>query len=178
MNTLARAAIAWLLAVCPASFAQDAAELELDHQMSTAFVTPHVRWARPYGRGKLRVLLFCNGRGTVPREGVELMQRFDLHVDAVFWRRIVYSTTEGWHGGELGLKRMLRLAAKPYDCYVFFGVRPSQLTPEMQFKVLQPVVEGGKGIVLVGVNDKRILKPERRAAKLPAFLQAEQRVPP
>ena len=173
-------AIRWasclLLLALPAAFAQDAEELELDHTLSMEFETPHVKWAKPYAGGTLRVLLFCNGRGTVPREGVELMQRFDMKIDAVFWRRIVDTTKEGWHGGDLGLQRMLRLVEKPYDCYVFLGIRPDQLTSEMQFKVLEPIIKGGKGIVCVGVNDARILKPERKLAKLPPFLaQAEPR---
>ncbi len=159
-----------ILLACGAAFAQDATELELDHTLSMDFETPHVKWAKPYARGAIRVLFFCNGRGTVPREAVELMQRFDFKIDAVFWRRIVDTTREGWHGSDLGLRRMLRLAAKPYDCVVFFGIRPSQLTSEVQLKVLQPVVEGGKGVVLVGVSDKRILKPNRRIAAPPPFI--------
>ena len=161
--------LAWAAAIvltAAAGWAQDAAELELDHTLSMEFETPHTKWAKPYARGTIRVLLFCNGRGTVPREGVELMQRFDMEIDAVFWRRIVDTTREGWHGGDLGLQRMLRLASKPYDCYVFLGIRPSQLTSEMQVKVLDPIVEGGAGIVLVGANDKRVLKPERKLKEL------------
>ncbi|NQT51454.1 beta-galactosidase, partial [bacterium] len=154
----------------PAALAQDAEELELDHTLSMEFETPHIQWAKPYARGRLRVLFFCNGRGTIPREAVELKQRFDFDIDAVFWRRIVDSTKEGWHGGDLGLQRMLRLAAKPYDCYVFFGIRPNQLTAEMQFKCLQPIVEAGKGVVLVGVSDPRILKPARRIGAPPPFI--------
>ncbi len=162
------------LLACSMAWAQDAAELELDHTLSMEFETPHVKWAKPYARGTIRVLLFCNGRGTVPREGVELMQRFDMKIDAVFWRRIVDTTKEGWHGGDLGLQRMLRLAEKPYDCYVFLGIRPDQLTSETQYKVLQPVVEGGRGIVCVGVNDKRIFKPNRKLVKLPPFVARAQ----
>ena len=165
--------LSWGLAVllaCALGRAQDAEELELDHTLSMGFETPHTKWAKPYAGGTLRVLLFCNGRGTVPREGVELMQRFDMKIDAVFWRRIVDTTREGWHGGDLGLQRMLRLAEKPYDCYVFLGMRPSQLTSEMQFKVLKPIVEGGAGIVCVGSDDKRVLKPSHKLAEPPAFV--------
>ncbi|MBM4039818.1 MAG: hypothetical protein FJ290_15030 [Planctomycetes bacterium] len=154
---------------CFAAAAQDAAELELDHEMSMEFETPHTKWARPYARGRLRVLMFCNGRGTTPREGVELKQRFDVDVDAVFWAQIVDSNKQGWHGGDLGVARMLRLAEKPYDAYVFLGIPPANLSSEMQFKVLKPVTDGA-GIVLVGVADKRILKAERRLKELPPFL--------
>ncbi|MBM3957937.1 MAG: beta-galactosidase, partial [Gemmatimonadetes bacterium] len=141
----------------------------MDHQMSVEFETPHTKWAKPYARGKLRVLLFCSGHGTAPREGVELKQRFDFDVDAVFWARIVDSTKQGWHGGELGVQRMLRLAEKPYDCYLFLGISPASLSSEMQYKILKPVTDGA-GIVLVGLGDRRILKPERRIKELSPFL--------
>ena len=155
---------AWLvfgLAATLAGAEQDA-EVELEHSLATDFVTPHTKWAKPYARGKTRVLFFCSGHGTVPREAVELMQRFDFDLDAVFWTTIVDTTKEGWHGGEAGIRRMLRLAEKPYDAYVFFGVPPDRLPSEMQVKVLQPVIEGRAGIVLVGCEDARILKPGRR----------------
>ena len=113
MSLLSRFAVGLcVLVACAAAWGQDAAELELDHTLSMEFETPHIKWAKPHAGGKLRVLLFCNGRGTVPREGVELMQRFDLKVDAVFWRRIVDTSRQGWHGYDLGLRRMLRLAAR------------------------------------------------------------------
>ena len=171
MKHLSRLGVALAVVLaCVAGWAQDAAELELDHTLSMDFETPHTKWAKPYAGGTLRVLLLCNGRGTVPREGVELMQRFDLKIDAVFWRRIVDSTREGWHGYALGLQRMVRLAATPYDCYVFLGVRPEQLTSEMQFKVLKPIADGGAGIVCVGVGDKRIFKAARQLKALPPFI--------
>ncbi len=157
-----------LIAAVPAR-PQDAAELELDHAMSTQFQTPHVKWGPPPGREGLRMILFCNGRGTIPREGVELKQRFGFDVDAVFWARIVDSTKQGWHGGELGTKRMLRLVEKPHDCYVFFEVTPEKLGGEMQYKLLKRITEGS-GLVLVGRSDQRILKPKNRLEKLPAFL--------
>ncbi len=169
MGRFARTA-AMLAGLLPAAAAcpQDAEELELDHRMSMAFETPHVRWARPYALGRLRVLLFCNGRGTVPREGVELKQRFDLDVDAVFWARIVDTTRQGWHGGELGIRRIRRLLAEPYHCYVFFEIGPDKLPSEMQYKLLKAVTEGA-GLVLVGPHDRRILKPPNRLAKLGPF---------
>jgi len=74
--------------------AQDMAELEVDHNVNSEFVTPHTAWATPYALGKTRVLFFLNGRGTNPREAVELKQRFDLEPQMVFWTRIIDSTQE------------------------------------------------------------------------------------
>jgi len=98
------------------------------------------------------------------------MQRFDMAVDPVFWARIVDTNRQGWHGGELGVRRMLRLAEKPYDCYIFLGIPPKNLTHEMQYKVLKPVVDGRAGIVCVGVRDKQIFKPVRKLKEPPYFI--------
>ena len=56
-------------AICPA---QDLAELEVDHNLQAAFVTPHTDWAVPYALGKTRVLFFVRGRDTESREVVDV----------------------------------------------------------------------------------------------------------
>ncbi len=160
MGRTLTAACLLLAAGVPAA-ADKAEELELEHRLTTEYATPHVRWGRPWAAGRTRVLLLCNGRGTVPRQGIELMQRFDVTVDAVFWARIQDTDREGWHGGKAGLRRMRRLAAKPYDVVVFYEVDPDKLPAEIQFKLLKPVLDGG-GIVLVGRNDRRVLKQGNR----------------
>jgi len=51
-----------LFAVCPtASFDQDLAEVEVDHALTFEIHTPHIDWAKPYARGKSRVLFFIGG---------------------------------------------------------------------------------------------------------------------
>ncbi len=141
--------------------AMDADELEADHELSMEFVTPHVNWARPYAGGPTRVLFFCNGRGTIPRNLVELKERFDLDAQAVFWTRIVDSSKRHWHGGELGVQRMRRLLRQKWDCFVFLGIPVAQLPVEMQYKALRMVADGA-GLVLIGVTDKRLFIPRRR----------------
>jgi len=143
---------------CLTAAAIDREELEVDHALTFEFKTPHTPWARPYAHGRTRVLFFTNGRGTTPRECVELMERFDLDARAVFWARIIDSTKEHWHGGELGRQRMLELLGRKWDCYVFVGMDLTRMSPEAQYKVLKPVTEGA-GIVFVGRPDKRIFKP-------------------
>jgi hypothetical protein len=67
-----------------ALFCQDIAELEVNHSLAFEFPTPHIAWGRPYGRCSIRILFFMDGRGTNPRECVELMQRFDIEGKADF----------------------------------------------------------------------------------------------
>ena len=148
---------------------QDLAELEVDHALTLDFTTPHTDWAQPYAGQKTRVLFFCDGRGTVPREAVELMQRFDIEAEAVFWARIVDSSDEHWHGGDVGEQRMLNLLEQDWDCYVMLGLGLDRMSPEQQYKLLKPVTEGA-GLVFIGSDDKRVLKQERKLAELPAFL--------
>lgn len=84
-----------LLLVAPACPGQDLAELEVDHSLQTALVTPHTDWAVPWAQGKARVLFFVRGHDTEPREVVELQQRLDLDAQMVLWTRIIDYTT-GW----------------------------------------------------------------------------------
>jgi len=138
--------VALILAAASCAIAQDRAELEVDHALTLDFPTPHTDWAQPYALGTTRVLFFTDGRGTNPRECVELMQRFDIEAEAVFWARIIDSSRTHWHGGETGEQRMLDLLAQDWDCYVFLGLGLGDMSAEQQYKLLKPVTEGA-GIV-------------------------------
>jgi beta-galactosidase len=150
--------------------AQDLAELEVDHALTFDFPTPHTDWAQPYALGKTRVLFLTDGHGTNPRECVELMQRFDLEAQAVFWATIVDSTESQWHGAETGERRMLGLLQQKWDCYVFLGLAPEKMSPEQQYRLLKPITEGA-GVVFVGANDVRLLKDKNRLQQLPWILR-------
>jgi hypothetical protein len=158
--------------------AQDAAEIEQDHGVASAFVTPHTAWAKPYALGTTRVLFFCRGEGVDPREAIELRERFDIDLQMVFWTRVIDSTEEGWHGGERGIQRMARLLTEKWDAFVFLapqaaGVRSVSLDAlplEQQLAVLQAVSQGA-GLVMVGNDDPRVLKDKNRLQELPSFLR-------
>lgn len=178
MKPTAFLSLATLLFAGGAGLAQDMEELELDHSVRTEFATPHTDWAVPYVRGKTRVLFFLRGHGTEPREVIELQQRFDLDSQMVFWTRVIDSTQEGWHGAERGVQRMARLLAEKWDAFVFLspagsGVRdvsPDMLPSDQQYLMLKAVTEGA-GLVIVGTDDKRVLKEKNKFPQLPAFLR-------
>ncbi len=162
-----------LLAVsAPTATAQSMGELEIDHALTFEFPTPHTDWAQPYALGKIRVLFFTDGRGTNPRECVELMQRFDVEGQAVFYCRIVDSSKSHWHGGQTGEKRMLKLLSQQWDCYVFLGMDMRHMSSEQKVKLLEPVTKGA-GLVLVGANDKEVLKAKNGIDPVPPFLAGE-----
>ena len=160
-------------AACLGGGEVDLAELEVDHALTCEFSTPHTPWARPYALGKTRVLFFTKGQGTAPRECVELLQRFDLAAQAVFWAQIVDSDSSHWHGGEVGRYRMLNLLHQKWDCFVFLDVPVSALGPEEQYRMLKAVTEGA-GLVLTGSSDARILKEKNRLTTVPFFLKADR----
>ena len=150
-------------------------ELEEDHELSMEFETPHTDWAQPYALGKVRVLYFGWGsydRGIEARDIVELMQRFDIEAKAAYYHRIIDSPETEWCGGEAGVQRILGLLDEHWDCFVFAGVPPTQLPNEAQFKMYQKVTEGA-GIVLVGVDDQRALKPPNELTDPSGFLARE-----
>ena len=146
-------------------------ELEEDHRLSMEFVTPHTKWAQPYAGGKTRVLVFINGgtykTGTLPREIIELKQRFDLDAAAVYWLHTYED--DRWLHGEAGVERMLKLLDQPWDCYVLFQI-PLENIPDKGRDRLLAAVAAGSGLVMVGTNDKRVLKEENLLASLPEFL--------
>lgn len=144
-------------------------ELEVDHALTCDFPTPHTDWAQPYALGKTRVLFFTNGMGTSPRECVELIQRFDLDAQAVFWSQIVDSPQTHWHGGKMGEQRMFRLLQEKWDCFVFLQLKLEQMAPREQYLLLKAVADGA-GLVLVDTSDPRVFKDKNRLKSLPPLL--------
>jgi len=170
--------LTWLLISGVSSLAQDMAELELDHNVNSEFVTPHTAWAKPYVAGKTRVLFFCYGRDVEPREAIELKQRFDIDLQMVFWTWVIDSPRQEWQGGEHGIQRMRRLLAQKWDVFVFMSPLPQlgvqAITPELlpveeQYTLLKAVTEGA-GLVLIGADDPRVLKEKNRLSPTPALL--------
>jgi len=149
-------------------------ELEEDHALSMEFETPHTDWAKPYALGKVRVLYFgygSYGRGIEARDLIELMERFDVEAAAAYYHRIIDSPQFQWDGGEAGIGRILRLLDEHWDCFVFNGLEVTLLPTEAQYKMYKAVSDGA-GLILIGVDDDRALKPEHKIkpADLPAFL--------
>jgi hypothetical protein len=155
-------------------------ELADDHSLVSHFETPHTDWAQPYALGPIRMLYvtsipFAGTDYCKPRHIVELMQRFDVQAEAVYWAQIADSPDSEWLGGANGTQRLLTLLAQPFDCYLFDRVPLTHLSEEAQYKLLNAVTEGA-GLVLMGVDDARVFKPERRLTDVPPFLAAAQAV--
>jgi len=151
----------------------DAAEVAVDHALTNEFVTPHTPWGKPYAKGSIRVLFFSDGAGTFARECVEVMQRFDIKGEAVFWAPAeVDGPDRGmhWHGGAIGERRMGDLLRKQWDCIVFLGQPPLELPPA-QRELFVDAVNHGTGVVFVSAQDEQFLKRENRVP-IPSWLSS------
>ncbi|MBI2297943.1 MAG: beta-galactosidase trimerization domain-containing protein, partial [Armatimonadetes bacterium] len=159
-----------LFALCLAAsaWAQDPADLDLEHSVDSALISPHTTWARPYVRGRTRVLFFVNGHGTTPREVIELKERFDLDVQMAFWATIIDTPNQHWHGDDAGLRRIARLLAEKWDAFVFMGAELAKLPEDLQYTLVERVTNGA-GLVIVGGHDARVLKDKNKLT-VPAFL--------
>ncbi|MCC6487736.1 MAG: hypothetical protein IT364_09570, partial [Candidatus Hydrogenedentes bacterium] len=130
--------------------------LEVEHALSLDFVTPHTPWAKPYAQGPVKTLFFAPWfqGSTDAREIVELMQRFDLDAQAVYFMpgsRLVGDGRPDWYGGDplAGTNRTLRLLDAGNEVLVFINLNPDVLPPDVKAKVVAKV-RAGSGLVVVG----------------------------
>lgn len=162
-RSLTWAIMAWLMMTTGAHAAgweSTPSEVEAISTLTLRYETPHIKWARPYAQGTVRVLYLIDspfeGMFTRAREAVELMQRFDIELDAAFHYRF---GDGAWFGGEAGLRRLLRLMRdNHYDAYVFQDMSPKTL-PMVDgvdvFALFQERVRAGAGVVLIGVEPEQ-----------------------
>ena len=150
----------WLLAWCLAAPAVATPTFEQEQEIRTTLVTPHTKWAQPYAGGMTRVLFFSDYRNTQAREIAELMQRFDIKADAAYWTRSDKKPQPyHWHGDEEGIARIGRLLeSNAHEVFLFNGVSPDNLPRELREGLLARVAQG-RGLVLVGVKERRWLDP-------------------
>ena len=141
--------------------------LEDQHRVASDLDTPHTKWARPYARGRTMVLMLCGAGAhidTYSRELTELAQRFDIDARVVYWH-----DGKGYAGWEAGRARLIRLIKDGFDCCILLKVPLKELDSEVQFRLLEQVV-AGKGVVMLGKPDPRVLKEENLIGALPDFL--------
>jgi len=140
------------------------ARVDASSRLTRAFVTPHVKWATPSKRGKVKTLFMV--RSTMQREIVELAQRMDLDFS------VVPTQYSHWHASSSNAGLMFyypgldpiaefhsRLAGGKWDA-VCIASRYWTLIPEKTRKLLMDRVRGG--MALINVNPRH-LTPDVRA---------------
>ncbi len=157
---------ALLIPVVPWCLAQEDEEggkardfLEVQHNLSTEFVTPHTEWGKPYTLGTVKALFFVpwSQGSTEGREVIELMQRFDLDAKAVYYlqgSRLLGDGRPDWYGGdpEAGTNRALRLLDERNEVLFFNQLQPDPLPESVRAAIRRRVWEGA-GLVMVGNAD-------------------------
>ncbi len=149
------------------------AEIEEEHRLSMGYATPHTDWAQPYAQGTTEVLFFTamSRRDTYAREIIELMQRFDLAAQAVYYATGFDDPPNIWVGGKLGEARMLRLLEKPRAVYLVQHLTLEQFPPEARARLVS-ALKAGAGRVLMGGDDSGLLKAEGQPQSPPESLSS------
>ncbi|MEN6640901.1 MAG: beta-galactosidase [Armatimonadia bacterium] len=162
--------VAMVATTAYAAAAEDAQEVEEDHSLQTAIVTPHTDWGTGYTGGPIRALFFIyagsyGGQWSEPgmrmREVVELGQRFDIKGDAVLYASGGGSGAWNFHGLKTGAERAEKLLEKPYDLYVIGGFPLDKLPAKMQYQILEQVAKGA-GLLCVGTAGSEFMTPGRK----------------
>jgi len=120
--------------------------------ISMDYQTPHVKWGRPYHRGKTKALILMDGR--YQREVIELAQRIDLDFDSTYLlENTVGESISDYYGKvtvadlQEGLRRLLR-DNPDWEVLVMAGHMFRYFTPQQQSYVQRKIKEGA-GLVVI-----------------------------
>jgi hypothetical protein len=124
----------------------DNAKLNLNFN-STEIATPHIKWAKPYAGGKIKVLALNTELGGI-RDMIEMKQRFDMDLTtnliAGMWRL-------SGHVRSLSVKSCLnelaRQLKKEYDLYVITSHAWQAIGKDNAALILEKVAQGA-GLVM------------------------------
>ena len=143
----------------------DNAKLNLNFN-STALATPHIKWAKPYAGGKIKVLAINTSTGGI-RDMIEMAQRFDMDLTTNF---IGGLWSLSGHAMSLSVKSCLNILAeqlkKEYDLYVISSDSWGILGKDIA-NILLEKVEKGAGMIL--------MEPTRFPAQFSKFIHPDKR---
>ena len=142
-----------------------------DMELSMAVETPHVKWAKPYRGGKLKVLVLTDY--LTGREAVELAQRLDMELlwvtagsqyelDDAAW---LFGKAEGSYRVEHMNEYIKQCLTRPCDAVIIGGISAGAFTDEV-IELLRKKVNEGMGLVYV--------TPVNGSDKLYSFLPVEK----
>ncbi|MBQ7696134.1 MAG: beta-galactosidase trimerization domain-containing protein [Lentisphaeria bacterium] len=114
---------------------------------STAFATPHIKWAKPYAGGKIKVLAVNTVTGGI-RDMIEMAQRFDLDLTtnyiAGLWSLSGHTTSLNQKSCVNILARQLK---KDYDLYIVTHNAWEIIGKENSAAILEKVAQGA-GLIM------------------------------
>lgn len=167
MRVAIRVVQSWLIALAALLSTSICLELALAqrlpgdymNEMWTGYTTPHIPWAKPYSRGKIRA--FFIAPYTAAREVAELAQRLDLEVfgESTISERslgatdIYHAQVQGTSPQEKAMALRRKLAQR-YDVIVLANFDYALLPIDVQYRIAEQVTEG-TGLVLVYKRNPR-----------------------
>ena len=159
------------------------AQVKTDYT-SMDYETPHVKWAKPYHRGKIKALILIDGR--YQREVIEVAQRMDLDFDTTYLYGVdigeaiadYYGRTSG---GDLkaGMKRLFRENPE-WEVMLMAGHMLKYFDPD-QLEIVYKRIEEGAGLVVVQpepMDAIEKLSPLQKIADKGAFLSKWHKIKP
>lgn len=135
------------------------------HRFDPQRITPHVRWAKPWARGRLKVLLLVQ-MYVGSRSATELWQRLDCDLKVVTVKdRDHFVAADRYHRAVAGTglpektSELRKALASRYDVIVLGHFALAALSRELQFRLLSQVADGAGLVLTFGMQ------------KEPAFLR-------
>ena len=139
---------------------------------SAAYATPHIKWAKPYAGGKIKVLAVNSVTGGI-RDMIEMSQRFDIDLTTNF---IAGMWSLSGHTSSLNPKACINVLAqqlkKDYDLYVVSHNSWQIIGNEISAAILEKVAKGA-GLILTepdrvpGQLGKFIVQPKKKGGVTP-----------
>jgi len=134
-------------------------------KFSTSFETPHIPWAKPYYRGKVKVL------SVLPtfrhRESVELWQRLDSEIIPLMtnsmskfadeWNKSAYTETADV-GKDVVIEAAKKAIAEEWEVALVGKCRWKALPEFIRSALLQRVRQQGAGLVIVLYTENEVVK--------------------
>jgi hypothetical protein len=172
-------ALCLLLALPAVASAASLSQIEEEHLLRRTYETPHVDWGKPWAKGPIKALIFSVGSyGDVGRDPVEMLERFDLQLTAVYMesnRKVVHFTNSNADveakenpPDSDGVQRLRRLLLQKWDLFIFGNINPDVLPAELQYYIYKQVAEGA-GLLVIGARPTKVMLDRQEMADPPGL---------
>ena len=140
---------------CDPAAAADKIMPDLFFKITQNLVTPHIEWAKPYYRGKLRALVLAPR--DIHRETVELMERLEIDCTPVLLRSETEIYLDGWDWGLENEPRAKKAAVlseinaaldRDYDLLIMAKVATDKLPADV-IQRIEDKIRKGCGLVFI-----------------------------
>lgn len=123
-------------------------------QVEYSYITPHIKWAKPYSKGRLKILVIAPN--LTHRESVELYQRFDvevLPVSTASYNEFTIPKDKSYGPGYIEEEKVKELAENAvlsnWQVVIIGKFDWNVLPSSIQLLLLNNVKEQGAGLVLI-----------------------------